>query len=157
MKIKAVIDEDFNNYLKPAMFIGFPSCTFKCEREYGEQVCQNSILAQSPTYDIEVQTILDRYQNNNLTSSIVIGGLEPFDDFCQLYKFVVRFRECSDDDVVIYSGYYEHEVSEQVKYLSQYKNIIVKFGRYIPNHVKHFDSILGIDLASDNQYAKRIS
>jgi len=33
-------------------------------------------------------------------------------------------------------------------------NIIVKFGRYRPNQEKHYDKILGVFLASDNQYAK---
>jgi hypothetical protein len=33
-------------------------------------------------------------------------------------------------------------------------NIIVKFGRYRPNQEPHFDKVLGVELASDNQYAK---
>ena len=41
--------------------------------------------------------------------------------------------------------------------LKKFKNIIVKFGRYRPNFQKHFDEVLGVELASTNQYAKRIS
>ena len=41
--------------------------------------------------------------------------------------------------------------------LKKYKNIIIKFGRYIPNRPKKYDNILGIDLVSDNQYAEVIS
>ena len=32
--------------------------------------------------------------------------------------------------------------------------IIVKFGRFRPNQEKHFDEVLGIYLASNNQYGK---
>ena len=44
-----------------------------------------------------------------------------------------------------------------IEYLSQFKNIIIKYGRFIPNHKPHNDEVLGINLASDNQYAERIS
>jgi len=37
------------------------------------------------------------------------------------------------------------------------KNIIIKYGRFIPDKEKHYDEVLGIYLASDNQYAERIS
>ena len=41
--------------------------------------------------------------------------------------------------------------------LYDYKNIIIKYGRYIPNQTPHRDEVLGVNLASDNQYAERIS
>ena len=41
--------------------------------------------------------------------------------------------------------------------LKRYKNIIVKFGRFIPNRNKHIDNILGVELHSDNQYGEIIS
>ena len=37
MRIKFLVDEDFVNYKKPSMFIGFPSCTWKCEKECGQK------------------------------------------------------------------------------------------------------------------------
>jgi hypothetical protein len=37
-----------------------------------------------------------------------------------------------------------------------FDNIVIKFGRYRPGQQKHFDEVLGVELASDNQYAKRI-
>ena len=43
------------------------------------------------------------------------------------------------------------------EYLELYENIIVKFGRYVPNQLPHYDNVLGIKLASDNQYAKVVS
>ena len=59
--------------------------------------------------------------------------------------------------MVIYTGYYPQEIEEQVKALSSYKNIIIKFGRYVPNSTPVYDEVLGVTLASDNQFAERIS
>ena len=50
----------------------------------------------------------------------------------------------------------EEEIKNQLQYLRAYRNIIVKFGRFVPNQQSHYDETLGVYLASDNQYAKRI-
>lgn len=157
MIIKQLVDEDFINYKKPSMFIGFPSCSWKCDKECGMQVCQNSALASSPIKDIGFKTIVNRYINNPITSSVVCGGLEPFDAWNDLYGLITYLRVSTQDDIVIYTGYYKEEIEEYIDKLKVFPNLIVKFGRYIPNHEKHFDEVLGIYLASDNQYAERIS
>ena len=157
MIIKQLLDEDFINYKKPSMFIGFPSCSWKCDKECGMQVCQNSALASSSIKNIGFKTIVNRYINNPITSSVVCGGLEPFDTWNDLYGLVTYLRTSIQDDIVIYTGYYKEEIKEYIDKLKVFPNIIVKFGRYIPNHEKHFDEVLGIYLASDNQYAERIS
>ena len=157
MIIKQLLDEDFVNYKKPSMFIGFPSCSWKCDKECGMQVCQNSALASSPIKNIGFKTIVNRYINNPITSSVVCGGLEPFDTWDDLYGLVIYLRTSIQDDIVIYTGYYKEEIEEYIDELKMFPNLIVKFGRYIPNHEKHFDEVLGIYLASDNQYAERIS
>lgn len=157
MIINQLIDEDFVNYKVPSMYIGFPKCTFKCEKECGLQVCQNSVLATSPTIDVDVNKIIERYVSNPITKAIVIAGLEPFDSFEDLYIFICKFREKSNDDIVIYTGYYENEIKEQLDKFLCLGNIIIKFGRFIPNQELHYDEVLGVDLVSDNQYAKRIS
>ena len=157
MIINQLIDEDFVNYKAPSMYIGFPKCTFKCEKECGLQVCQNSVLATSPTIDVDVNKIIERYVSNPITKAIVIAGLEPFDSFEDLYIFICKFREKSNDDIVIYTGYYENEIKEQLDKFLCLGNIIIKFGRFIPNQELHYDEVLGVDLVSDNQYAKRIS
>lgn len=43
MRVKTIVDEDFTNYKKPAMFIGTISCGGKCCIEAGIplSVCQN--------------------------------------------------------------------------------------------------------------------
>lgn len=157
--IKEIRDEDFTSYKKPSMIIGFPSCTWKCERECGMRVCQNSALAQAPNKIIGVKTIVNRYINNPITSAIVMAGLEPFDSEFDLYKLIVYLRVSTDDDIVIYTGYTEEEINGKdiYKFLLNYKNIIIKFGRYIPGQKPHYDEVLGVNLASDNQYAKVIS
>ena len=149
--------EDFTNYKKPSMYIAFPSCTFKCERECGQKICQNSSLVQSKTLEVGVKSIVNKYINNTITSAIVIGGLEPFDSKEDLFILISYFRVSTQDDIVIYTGYKEEEIKNQLQYLRAYRNIIVKFGRFIPNQQPHYDDVLGVMLASDNQYAERIS
>lgn len=156
MVIKGMVEEDFANYKKACLFICFPNCSFKCERESGVACCQNSNLAKSPNISIEPKEIIQRYVSNPITSAIVIGGLEPFDDWNELLILVKLFRESTSDDIVIYTGYYEDEIQDKIECLKQYKNIIVKFGRFIPNSKNRFDDVLGVELASENQYAKRI-
>jgi hypothetical protein len=159
MIIKGLIDEDFVNYKKPAMYIAFPSCTFKCERECGQKMCQNSALATAPSIEISVDALVNRYINNPITRAVICAGLEPFDSFEDLWRFIfhLRVKGCNDD-VVIYTGYYKHEIPEEyLQRLGIVPNIIIKFGRFIPNQQQHYDEVLGINLASDNQHAERIS
>ena len=153
MLIKGLISEDFVNYKKPAMTIMFPYCTFKCGTEY----CQNSPLSKAEDIEIDISNIVIRYLNNPITESVVMQGLEPFDSWDDLIGFVKQLRESCDDDIVIYTGYYKEEIADKVALLSKYKNIIIKYGRYIPNQEKHYDEVLGVSLASENQYAERIS
>lgn len=153
MKIKGLISEDLVNYKKPSMTIIFPYCTFKC----GEGYCQNSELAKAPIIEMNVNNLVDRYINNPITEAIVMQGLEPFDSWNDLKLFIHELREYCNDDIVIYTGYDKNEIIEKINDLSKYTNIIVKFGRYIPNQDKHFDDLLGVYLASNNQYAEKIS
>lgn len=157
ISIKGIIDEDFINYKKPCMVIEFPYCSFKCDKECGKQVCQNGALANSPNINIERMGLIDRYLKNDITQSIVMQGLEPFDSWNDLLTLIFLFRCYTNDDIIIYTGYNKSEISEQVERLQYFKNIIIKFGRYIPNKQSHYDNILGVNLASDNQYAERIT
>lgn len=153
MKIKGLISEDLVNYKKPSMTIIFPYCTFKC----GEGYCQNSELAKAPIIEMNINNLVDRYINNPITEAVVMQGLEPFDSWNDLKSFIHELREYCNDDIVIYTGYNKNEIIEKINELSKYTNIIVKFGRYIPNQEKHFDDLLGVYLASNNQYAEKIS
>lgn len=139
------------------MVLGFPYCTFKCDKECGRPVCQNSILAKAESVEISIDKIIDRYLKNGISDAIVCGGLEPMDSFDDLVALIKAFRRVSDDDVVIYTGYTEQELSVQINILSNFKNIYIKFGRFIPDQEKHYDDTLGIYLASSNQYGKKIS
>lgn len=161
MVIKGLKDEDFVNYKKPAMFIAFPTCTWKCDKECGQQVCQNSALAHAPDIDISIDDLVERYISNPITKAIVIGGLEPFDSWTDLWKLIQAFRKQTEDDIVIYTGYKEFDNNAFDDHLETLcclgENIIIKFGRYVPNQKPHYDEVLGVNLASDNQYAERIS
>ena len=157
MIVKEIRDEDFANYKKPSMFIGFSKCSWKCERDCGMRVCQNSTLAEAPNVEIEVGKLVDRYLSNPITKSVVCGGLEPFDTLRELKELIIKLRLKTKDDIVIYTGYKENEISYAVEWLTQFPNIIIKFGRFIPNQQPRYDEVLGVNLASNNQYARRIS
>ena len=159
MKLRGLIDEDFINYKKPSMFLIFPYCTLKCDIENKINVCQNSSLLKEPIIEINDVTLACRYFSNKITNSIVCGGLEPLDSFDDLINFIniIRNEFKCNDDIVIYTGYTENEIKKELTELEKYINIIVKFGRFIPNNNQHFDEVLGCNLSSDNQYSKKIS
>lgn len=156
MKIKGIIDEDFINYKKPSIVIEFPYCTMKCDQECGRPICQNSQLALAPTIDIPIPAIVKRYLNNDITQAIVFQGMEPLDSWADLSNLINEFRNYTMDDIVIYTGYKRNEIEDKIEYLKLYHNIIIKFGRFIPNEKSRYDALLGVTLASPNQYAERI-
>ena len=149
--------EDFSNYKLPSMFIIFPMCDWKCDRECEKRVCQNGSLAKAPIKDVDVDVLIEKYLSNPISKAVVCGGLEPLDSWSDLLLFIEKFREKSQDDIVIYTGYYREEITDKVNVLKQHKNIIMKFGRFVPSQQKHYDGGLGVYLASDNQYAEVIS
>lgn len=157
IKIKGLKDEDFVNYKKPSMFIAFPTCTWKCEKDCGLRVCQNNTLVKTKNIEIDISKVIDRYTKNPITKAIVCGGLEPFDSWKDLQELIRELRKYTQDDIVIFTGFYKKEIKSKIKWLSFFPNIVVKFGRYVPDQEKHYDEVLGVYLASSNQYAERIS
>lgn len=161
MKIKTIVDEDFVNYKVPSMYIGAAYCNGKCCREAGIplSVCQNDAWRGSTTIAMDDDDIIQRYLSNDITKALCFAGLEPFEQFDELLRLVSKLRteyHCNDT-VVIYTGYNMTEIVSEVATLRKFDNIVIKFGRYVPNQSKHFDEVLGVYLASDNQYAERIS
>ena len=152
--VKDIKEEDFVNYKKPSMFLAFPYCDFKCDRKNGSPICQNSSLVREKDIEVDMDQIIQRYLDNPITKAMVFGGLEPFDSYEDMLGLVSRLRAVSDDEVVIYTGYKEAEIPLQIAELKALGNIIIKFGRFIPNQDAHFDPVLGVNLASSNQYAK---
>lgn len=158
MKIKGIVNEDFVNYKKPSMFISTATCGFKCDKEAGIPCCQNSPLASQPDIEVEIPEIIASYLQNPITKAIVLGGLEPMDQFSDVVALIGALREAGNrDDVVIYTGYKPEELTYKLSVLEQWPNIVVKFGRFIPNSENRYDDVLGVTLASKNQYAERIS
>lgn len=139
------------------MLVGFPYCSFKCDVENGNQVCQNWELAKAPRITVEAEDIAARYVTNDLTKAVVFAGLEPFDSWEEMFDLIKALRVVTHDDIVIYTGYNESEIESKIAQLKKsFDNIIVKFGRYRPGQEKHRDEVLGVELASSNQHAERI-
>lgn len=159
MLVKGIVDEDFINYKLPSMFIATNECTFKCDIENGSPCCQNSPLAAQGSINLPASDIVERYLRNPITKAIVFGGLEPMDQFEDVLDIIrcLRTEHGCLDDVVIYTGYYKKEIEGHLSYLRTYKNIIVKFGRFLPDMERHYDPVLGVKLSSPNQYGEEIS
>lgn len=159
MKIAGLIEEDFVNYKLPSMTVMFPYCSFKCNKECGYDVCQNTSLRDADLIDIDPLELIERYVNNPITESIVMQGLEPFDSFEDLYYLIYKFTERSHDDIVIYTGYNRDEIESKVcalRDIIEDNKLIIKFGRFIPDSESRHDDVLGVVLQSDNQYAEVI-
>ena len=172
MIVKGIIDEDFVNYRKPSMYIAFPRCTFKCDKYNQCEICQNSSLAKEKDIEITKEALIERYLANPITQAIVLSGLEPFDSVLDLISFIscVRNDYKCNDDIVIYTGYTEKELTSGhydggtpevltnfYQFICGFPNIIIKFGRFVMSDTPHFDEVLGVSLASNNQYAKEVS
>ncbi len=156
MKVKEIVDENFQDYKKAAMFIAAVRCDFKCLKELSLDlsICQNSKTASLPSKTVLISDVFKRYKSNPVTSAIVIGGLEPFLQFDEMFNLISYFRNNGcNDDFVIYTGYYLKEIEKSVQKLKKFDNIIIKYGRFIPNSNPRFDNILGVTLSSENQYA----
>ena len=157
MKLKGFVTEDFINYKKASLFLICPYCSFKCDKEAGTKICQNGKLAKFSNIEVDTSKLVHASISNPITHAVCFGGLEPLDSFDEVLDFIKQFRNECNDDIVIYTGYTEEEVTDKINALKQYPNIIMKFGRFRPGEESHYDEILGVNLASSNQYAKYIS
>lgn len=155
IRILDLLDIDFVNYKEPTMNIAIGiTCTFKC----GKELCQNQPLCQIKPKEIEIEKILKLYTEQEITKSITLQGLEPLDNLVDVLTIIREFRKTSNDKIIIWTGYKEEEIGSLIEYIKDnFTNIIIKVGRYIPNQKSHKDKILGVDLASDNQYAIEIN
>ena len=156
MKLKGIIDYDCTNYKEPTLTLEFPYCDFKCDKLNGCHICQNRALSRAETLEISGEVIWKMYSENPLTKAFCFQGLEPFDSFMDLADLIVfirKHKQCNDP-IIIYTGYNKGEDQVVEMFLNHYENIIVKWGRYIMGQDPHYDEILGVKLASDNQYAE---
>lgn len=158
IRLRGIKDECFQDYRKTSMVIITCFCDWKCWDKKGENICQNNKLIQEPIQIFDPEYIVKRYLNNPLTHALVIAGLEPLLQMDEILELVVTFRTQCNDDVVIYTGYDMCEIdSNFLQKLSEYENIYLKCGRFIPNHSPHYDEVLGINLASNNQYGVKLA
>lgn len=150
---------DFLNYKEPTFMIySGITCTFKCDKENGTQVCQNWGIRKNKVITASIRSIIDRYFDQTIAKAISFQGLEPLDNLKQLLWFISEFRIESNDPIIIWTGYTEEECIDLLELIKKmhWKNIIIKFGRFIPDRPDYFDETLGVYLASNNQFAKEV-
>src|SRR5574344_1755351 len=159
MILKGITFEDFVNYKKPSMYLAFPKCTLKCEKKANcPGMCQNHTLLSEPDIDVNAIELVSTYMNDPLIESVVCAGMDPIDSLDDLCEFITAFRKRTDEDIVIYTGYDKNEILPAVEQLRSIakKKLIFKFGAYIAGQGPHYDKVLGIKLASANQYGEQI-
>ena len=108
IRLKGMVMEDFVNYKVPSMFLITSICDWKCckEANIDISICQNQSLTKQPTKTYSYESIYQAYVNNPITKAIVIGGLEPFDQFEEIFQLILYFRAQGCDDMfVIYTRY----------------------------------------------------
>lgn len=154
---------DFINNGKGTFSIALgTTCSFKCclELNLPASICQNNNCINNPKVITTIKKLIDLYLNQNMIKSLTFNGLEVLDNLRLLLWFIYYFRQQSQDNIIIWTGYTEEECKDLIYLIKEkmkWENIIIKFGRYIPNQKFHYDEILGINLVSDNQYSKKIS
>ena len=163
MRVRKLLTERFQDYKLPCMYLASCFCDWKCCPDH-PYICQNHPVAQMPVTDIPDDEILDQYVNNPITGAIVIAGLEPMLQVREVDNLIRRTVERGiHTTFVIYTGYTKDEVRgigffDELKTTGFGKDVqvVMKYGRYVPGQEPHFDEVLGVDLASDNQYAETI-
>lgn len=155
--------DDISDYKYTSMLLVFPKCSGKCKN------CQNGNLQnrdKSKDIHIPAKSIINHYNRLKTHTAIVCAGLEPFDSLYDLQDVFREFVISSNkrkSDFVIYTGYTQEEVEIVVNLLKNIlftnekgmKRLIIKFGRYDEtktNNTDDIDPILGIHLATSNQY-----
>lgn len=156
MRLKGIIDYDCTNYKEPTLTLEFPYCDFKCDKLNGCAICQNGPLARERNIDISGEVIWKMYSENPLTKAFCFQGLEPFDSFMDLMDLIMYIRKDKQchDPIIIYTGYNKGEDQVVEMALKHYDNILIKWGRFIMGQKPHYDEVLGVNLASNNQYAE---
>lgn len=142
-----------------AVLISSIACDWKCEKEGLTPLCscQNSHLTKLPNIELSSKEIIDIYIKHETAKALIFAGLEPMLQIDEILEIIKDFRkEFSEDDIIIFTGYNKEELTPQLAKLRLYKNIYVKFGRYIADSKPKIDPVGGIILASDNQYIEKL-
>ena len=157
IRVKDVV-EVFQDYKKSALLFSCCFCDWKCCKEAGIpiSVCQNQSICSQRTITLSFESVL-RMVNNSITDAIIFGGLEPFEQIDEVVRCIeyLRFNFVSKP-VIIYTGFYPEEINENTLDRLSLSHVILKCGRYIPNLPPVYDEVLGITLASNNQYGVQL-
>jgi hypothetical protein len=152
----------YNDYKLNALYIPIGvTCDFKCVKEAKAKglefmECHNHEFINKEKYEMSTDEVLTKIQGNPFIECIILSGLEPMDCFKSVSDFISEFREKSDMEIVIFTGYYANEVTDKLKTLKRYDNITFKFGRYDPSAKPRYDEVGKVTLISGNQYFSKL-
>lgn len=162
IRLHGYLEENLQDYKKASMFLAFPKCSFKCATEQGlnpEKICQNYFNIKEQIKEYRLSELYEVYRSNPITEAFVLGGLEPLDSFDDVWSFIsfIRDNALLEDDIVIYTGYYPEEIQDKINKLKKFKNIYLKCGRFRIGQKSHYDEVLGVNLANEEQFGMKIS
>ena len=144
--------EVFQDYKRSAVMFSAISCDWKCCKEAGRDVCQNMKLTKGEIVVLSFDRAL-KMVKDSITDAVLFAGLEPLLQADELVQFIEYLRQKGiSKPIVIYTGYYPEEINQETLLRLAKCQVVMKFGRYIPDRPSRFDEILGITLASDNQF-----
>ena len=153
IRLKDIV-EVFQDYKKSALLLCTCYCDWKCCAESGldQSLCQNSRIAKQREIKTPFASILKKV-NASFTDAVIFGGLEPMMQVDEVIQCIEYLRlNGVKKDIIIYTGYYLEEIDSNILYRLSQNKVILKCGRFIPNRSSKYDPILGVVLASDNQY-----
>lgn len=146
--------EVFQDYKKSALLFSTCYCDWKCCHEAGVDIdiCQNQKVSQQREVTLPFESILKKV-NQSFTDAVIFGGLEPILQADEVVQCIEYLRKHGvKKDIVVYTGYYLEEIDPETLAYLALNDCILKCGRFIPDRKPKFDAVLGITLASDNQY-----
>lgn len=145
--------EVFQDYKDSAILFSAIDCDWKCCREYGQSICQNQKMHGQREVILPFSRVLETICNS-YTDAVIFGGLEPMLQADELVQCIEYLRQQGmSRPIIIYTGYYPHEINTDTLIRLANCHVIMKFGRYDPSYEPKFDDILGITLASGNQFS----
>lgn len=155
MKLKTLFikDCDIVNYKTGCLYMGVG---YTCSR--GCKGCQNDSLKGEKALEVDPDKVVQDYLDMPVTHAIVFAGLEPLEDLENLILWCRAFRDKTDDPIIIYTGAEvdSDELLNAANWLRNFKNIIFKAGMYLDDQESHYDELLGVNLASNNQMGIRL-
>lgn len=143
------VRETITDYRKSTLYLCGYICTLGCKD------CFHNELKKNHPTTLSIEKLFTDYISTTSCDAILFSGLNWLEQIEELFVLIHYIRSNHiNKDIVIYTGYDKHEISDKIAMLSKFDNIIIKYGRFDATLPPRYDDVLGITLASSNQWAE---